>query len=63
MITDIIPKLINKVTVINYNVGRNAVIKAKLMAESKRQNIIILLLVVKGEISIPNTTPNTIPPI
>ena len=62
MITDIIPKLINKVTVINYNVGRN-VVKAKLMAESKRQNIIILLLVVKGEISIPKTTPNTIPPI
>lgn len=62
MTTDCIPKWINKVTVINYNVGRNDV-KAKLIAESKRQNIIILLLVVKGETNIPITTPNTIPPI
>ena len=62
MTTDCIPKWINKVTVINSSVGRNGV-KAKLMAESERQNIIILLLVVKGEINIPITTPNTIPPI
>ena len=54
--------LINKETVINYNFGKNGTI-IKLITESKREIIIILLLVIIAAINIPNTTPQTIPPI